>query len=122
MLELSFYEQSTRMTRPKCAMRENPETPTLDVNGIKMSGRYVKGAGWAAAPTAPAATIPSRINAFGDRLFRVPGYPAFLAGLYAVGGPRVGLVQAAQALLGALACMALMLAARKLWGEPVAGI
>ena len=57
-------------------------------------------------------------DAFGDRLFRIPGYPVFLAGIYAVGGPRVAAVQLVQAVLGALACLCLFLTARKLWGEP----
>jgi hypothetical protein len=53
----------------------------------------------------------------GDRLFRMPGYPVFLALVYALFGPSVAAAQLAQALLGALACLGLYAAARRLYGE-----
>ncbi|MBI5240317.1 MAG: glycosyltransferase family 39 protein [Elusimicrobia bacterium] len=53
----------------------------------------------------------------GDRLFRMPGYPVFLAAVYWVFGPSVAAVQLVQALLSALACLCLYGAARRLYGE-----
>ncbi|MFA6091952.1 MAG: glycosyltransferase family 39 protein [Elusimicrobiota bacterium] len=52
----------------------------------------------------------------GDRLFRMPGYPLFLAGVYFLFGLSVSAVQAVQCLLSALACAALYDAARRLYG------
>jgi hypothetical protein len=53
----------------------------------------------------------------GDRLFRMPGYPVFLAAVYALCGPSVLAAQLVQAFLGALACLCLYAAARRLYGE-----
>ncbi len=53
----------------------------------------------------------------GDRLFRMPGYPVFLAGVYSVFGPSVLAAQLVQAVLSALGCLCLYGAARRLYGE-----
>jgi 4-amino-4-deoxy-L-arabinose transferase-like glycosyltransferase len=52
--------------------------------------------------------------------FRAPGYPLFLAGIYAVGGTHPPLVYVVNSLLGALSCVLTYLVARELVPENLA--
>jgi hypothetical protein len=54
----------------------------------------------------------------GDRATRMPGYPAFLAAVYAAAGVSAAAVFLAQAVLGALACVLLVFAAEALVPDP----
>lgn len=57
------------------------------------------------------------MDAQGDRLSRMPGYPVFMAGIFLAFGPSLLAVQMAQCFLSALACVCLYAAARRLYGE-----
>ena len=61
-------------------------------------------------------------DARGRRASRAPGYPLFLAATYAVFGFRPLAARAVQACLGAAACIALMVLARRVFGEPAGTI
>jgi 4-amino-4-deoxy-L-arabinose transferase-like glycosyltransferase len=54
--------------------------------------------------------------------FRAPGWPIFLAGLYAVAGPRPWVVYVACCALGALTCALTYLLAREVVGEALARV
>jgi len=54
----------------------------------------------------------------GDRATRLPGYPLFLAAVYAAFGVSTVVVQQVQCVLGALACVLLFFAAEGLVPEP----
>jgi hypothetical protein len=52
-----------------------------------------------------------------DRIFRMPGYPIFLASIYRIFGESTILVQFAQAVLGSFACVLLFFIGGHLYGE-----
>lgn len=55
----------------------------------------------------------------GPSALRAPGYPFFLAGLYAISGNSIAVGRLANALLGALAVFLIYLIAKRIWGRRV---